>query len=70
MPFSAPAFFFHMSKMFPFKDFFHLGKKKVARDEIGWIGSVEHRGHAIFGQKLLNSQWDMGKCAHKSPIMQ
>ena len=25
--------------------------------------------HADFGQKLLNTQCGMGRCAHKSPIM-
>ena len=26
-------------------------------------------GHAIFGQKLLNTQHSVGRCAGKSPIM-
>ena len=30
---------------------------------------VEHRGHAIFGQKLLNTQCCVGKCTGKSTIM-
>ena len=28
-----------------------------------------HRGQAIFGQKLLNTQCGVGRCAHKSPTM-
>ena len=27
------------------------------------------RGHAIFGQKLLNTQHSVGRCTYKSPIM-
>ena len=26
-------------------------------------------GHAVFGQKLLNTQHGVGRCARKSPIM-
>ena len=29
----------------------------------------EGGAHAIFGQKLLNTQLSMGRCAPKSPIM-
>ena len=29
-----------------------------------------HGGHAVFGQKLLNTQqYGVGRCTHKSPIM-
>ena len=70
MPFSFLFHLFHISKTLPFEDFFHQGKlKKVAWDKNGWIGRVKHRGHAVFGQKLLNTQYSMGRCAHKSPIM-
>ena len=56
--------------MFPFEDFFHPGKiKKVAQDKIRLIGRVELGGHAVFGQKLLNTQCSVGRCARKSPIM-
>ena len=49
--------FFHISKIFPFEDFFHPGKqKRVAQGEIRWIGRVGHRRHAIFGQELRNTQ--------------
>ena len=30
---------------------------------------LEHEDHAVFGQKLLNTQHGVGRCAHKSPIM-
>ena len=61
---------FYMGKMFPFEDCFHPGKpKKVTGGEIRWIGRVGHRCHAVFGQKLLNTQHGMGRCAHKSPIV-
>ena len=57
MPFSASAVFlfhlFHVSKTFPFEDFFHWGNQKkslrVNKEGGAW-------GHAIFGQKLLNTQ--------------
>ena len=49
---------------------FHCGKqKKVTQVEISWIGRLGHRGHAVFGQKLLNTQHSVGRCTHKSPIM-
>ena len=44
-------------------------QKKVAWDATGWIGRVRYGGHAIFGQKLLNTQCSVGRCARKSPIM-
>ena len=28
-----------------------------------------HGGDVLFGQKLLNTQHSVGRCAHKSPIM-
>ena len=75
MPFSSAVFLFHLfhiSKMFPFKDFFHLGKqtnKNVTQGKIGWIGRMKYGGHAIFGQKLRNIQCGVGRWARKSPIM-
>ena len=30
---------------------------------------LEHEDHAVFGQKLLNTQHGVGRCARKSPIM-
>ena len=30
---------------------------------------MEHRGHDVFGQKLLNTQHSVGRCTRKSPIM-
>ena len=38
--------------------------KKFAQSEIRWIGRVQHGGHAVFGQKLLNTQCIVGRCAH------
>ena len=32
------------------------------------IESVGHEGHAIFRQKLLNTQQSVGRCTYKSPI--
>ena len=61
---------FHISKMFPFEDFISSEKqKKVTQDKIGWIGRVKHRGLAVFGQKRLNTQFSMGRCTCKSPIV-
>ena len=48
---------FHVSKTFAFEDFFIQGNQK------------NHAGHAIFGQKLLNTQHRVGRCACKSPVM-
>ena len=55
---------------FPFEDFLHPEKhKKVTRGETGWIRRMGHGGHAVFGQKLLNTQRGVGRCTRKSPIM-
>ena len=75
MPFSASAGFCLTSstseKRFPLRTFFiRETKKKVTLGEIGWMGRVGHRGHAFFGEKLLNTQRDAGRCAHKQPVMQ
>ena len=74
MPFSASAIFCFTSstlaKCFPLRTFFILGNKKklfgVRSDELGGWGTG---GHAIFGQKLLNTQHSVGRCTCKSPIM-
>ena len=59
----------HVGKMFLFEGFFNLGKQqKFSRDEIRWLGRVGH-GASCRGQKLLNTQSSVGRCAHKSPIM-
>ena len=44
-------------------------KKKVALGEIRRIVRVGNRGHAIFGQTLLNGQRGVGNCAGKAPVM-
>ena len=44
-------------------------KQKSSSGWTEWIGRVGHRGLAIFGQKLLNIQHSVGRCARKSPIM-
>ena len=74
LPFSASAIFvspLQIGRMFPFEDLFHHfgGNKKVPQDESRWIGRVGHRGHAVFGPKLLNTQCSVGRRTHKSPIM-
>ena len=52
-------------------DFFHPGKQQKLShwSEIGGIGRVGHRAHAVSGQKLLNTQWRVCRCAHKSPTV-
>ena len=53
-----------------FEDFFHLGKQKNSRlgpDQVD--GGTGHGDHAIFGQKLLNTQHSVSRCAHKTPTM-
>ena len=66
-----PFFVFHISKMFSFEAFFNSEKeKKIVQGKMESIGRVGHRGHhAIFGQKLLNMQWCVGRCTCKSPII-
>ena len=52
------------------EDFFSSGEtNKVTQGKIRWLGRVGHGGHAGFGQKLLNTECSVGRCAHKSPIM-
>ena len=46
---------FHIDKMFPFENFFHLGKQKiVAQGEIRWIGRVV----IIQGRAWINAHVD------------
>ena len=53
-----------------FSKLFLPGKqKKVAWVEIRWIGRVGHRGDAVCGQKLLNTQLGVARCTRKSPFM-
>ena len=68
MPFSTSAVLFHLlniCKIFPFEDLSHMGKQKSCLGQ-DWVG---HRGYAVVGPKLLNTQWGVGRCAHKSLIM-
>ena len=58
------------AKCFPLRTFFiQEANKKVTWGETGWIGRVGHGGHAVFGQKLLNTQHSVGRYTYKSPIM-
>ena len=44
---------FHIGKIFPFEDFFHLRKQKqFAWGKIRWVGKAGHRGHAVFCHTL------------------
>ena len=43
---------------------------KSCLGKIRWIGSVGNEVHDTFGQTLLNTQRHVGRCAHKSPIME
>ena len=59
-----------MAKCFPLRTFFYPGKqRKVIPGKIDWIGRVEYGSHAVFGQKLLNTQRGVGRWARKSSIM-
>ena len=61
---------YHIAKHFPLKTFFiRTNKKRVSQGEINWIGSVGPGDCAIFGQKLLNTQHGVGRCARKLPII-
>ena len=78
MPFRASVFFFCLfvyfissmsEKCFPLRPFFIQGNMKVTWGKIVWTRSVGHGGHAIFGQKLLNTQHSVSQCACKSLFM-
>ena len=42
-------------------------KKNVAQGQKKWIGRVGNRALALFGQKLLNTQHGVGRCALNHP---
>ena len=57
------------AKCFPLRTLFIRGHtQKVTQGEIGWIGRVGHRGHAVF---LIKNCWKcgVGKCPRESPVM-
>ena len=65
MSFHASAIFFclfvspllHWQNVFLW-GLFHWGNRKVALGNIGWIGRVGHRGHAVFSKKTAeHSVW-------------
>ena len=48
-----------------------FSSKETKNSCLGWnlvYGGAGHNGHAIFGQKLLNTLHSVGRCAQKSPI--
>ena len=75
MPFSASAVFFflhrfHIGKTFPFEESSSSETNKKSgsgQDQVK--RGVGHRGQAVLGQKLLNTQHGVGRCAYKSPII-
>ena len=74
--FSASAIFHFTSstltKYFPLRTFFFFPSGETKKSHSGKnqvIGRVVHGGHALFGQKLLNTQCGVGRYACKSPIM-
>ena len=74
MPFGASVVFCFTSatsaKFFPLRTFFTQRNKKKSHFGRDWVNSgVGYGGHAIFGQKLLNTQCGVGRCTCKSPIM-
>ena len=68
-----PPYFtsYTLAKSFPLRTLLSSKetKKKVAQGKIGWIRKVGYGVHAMFGQKLLTTQYGVGRCAGKSPIM-
>ena len=72
MPFRASAVFCFTSstlaKHFPLRNFFIQGNKNrlSGQDRVNW---GKPGGHAIFGQKMLNTECGVGRCSCKSPIM-
>ena len=71
MPFSASAVFYFTSptSCLCLRNFSSGDTEFVAWGEIRWIGRMGHRGHTIFGQRLVNTQQGVGRCTHNSPIM-
>ena len=74
MPFSTSAIFVSclpLQQNVPLWGLFFIqgNKKNVTRSETGWIGRVGQGGHAIFHQKLLNTQCSVGRCIHNSPTI-
>ena len=66
MPFSASAVFcftsYTLEKHFSLRTFFIWGNKKRSCSEWDWMNRVGVvRGSVIFGQKLLNTQFNVGK---------
>ena len=61
----------HQQTISLWDSFFSCGQTKkesyLGKDQV--IGRVGHRGHAVFGQKLLTTQHSVVRCAHKSPFM-
>ena len=57
------------AKCFPLRTSFIRENKKRSLGVRLYEWGVGHRGHAIFGQKLLTTQHGVGRCAPKSPIM-
>ena len=56
-------------KTFPSENRLHLGKQTTScseQDQVNREGGA--LGPCHFGQKLLNTQHGVGRCAHKSPI--
>ena len=59
-----------LAKHFPLSTFFKFWETKITGSEWDQVNrEVGHRDHAIFGQKWLNIQHSVGKCACKSPTM-
>ena len=73
MPFSASAVFCFTSPRWQNVPIWGLlssrETKKLLRGDIRWIGRVGQGDHAVFGQKLLNTQHNVSRCIGKSPIM-
>ena len=74
MPLSASDIFCFTSstsaKHFLLRTFFIQGNKQkssLGQDRVNRESGAG--GHAVFGQKLLNTQSDVGRCTRKSPIM-
>ena len=77
IPFGASAVFCFISSMsakyFPLRTFFIQENKQTKKSLkvrlLDQANRVGHRTHAIFGQKLMNTQCGVSRWSHKSPIM-
>ena len=68
------CFFPHRQQCFPLEIFFFWGNKQKGNKKVTWGWDRVNRksgawGSCHFSEKLLNTQWGVGRCPRKSPIL-